>query len=100
MSAALTIESVPVVLLTWQCDHLGYTRCGDHVNPDRGGDTYQREARDIHREADTAGCTDAYVVEVTRAMWTCDVCKRHMVDWPTTVEHVHVVVEHPAARIF
>jgi len=100
MSAFTTIEPVAVLMLTWQSDHLGYTRCPDHVNADKGGTVYIREARSVLREADATGCTDPYVAEVGRAMWTCDTCGRHVTSWPTHVVTVNVLVEHTTARIF
>ena len=100
MAAHITVERVPVTLLRFQCDHLGYTRCGDHVDEARGGVIRERQASDVLREANTEGSTDAYVAEVTVKTWTCDTCSRHVADWPTLTRIVDCVVEHTSCRIF
>lgn len=100
MAARITVEQVPVTLLRFQFDHLGYTRCGDHVSESRGGVIRERQAADVLREADAAGSTDAYVAEVTALTWTCDTCGRYVTDWPTMTRIVDCVVEHTSCRIF
>ena len=90
MGAHITIEPVTVTLISWQIDHLGYTRCGDHINPERPGKVYVREERDVLR---SVGTDD-------RETWTCDICHRHVTEWPRDQGVVRCVVEHPACRIY
>lgn len=100
MSARLTTEPVTVSVIRWQVDRLGYALCGDHADEARGGDVRELEARDVLRQADTEGCADDYVVTVTRELWTCDACHRHVADWPRAARACTATVEHFACRIF
>lgn len=87
---SVTIAPVSVTLIRWQVDHLGYCRCGDHVDEARGGDIEEREVRDILRSAETDD----------RELWTCDICHRYVSEWPTRTATVNALIEHTAARIF
>lgn len=100
MSAAITREPVAVEVIRWQVDRLGYTLCADHACTSRGGDSYEREPRDVLREADADGLTDPYVAEVTAALWTCDACRRHVTTWPRATVTMWATIEHTSARIF
>lgn len=90
MAARTTIGTAIVQMLRWQVDALGYTFCADHADTSRGGDVYEREARDILQSAETDDAD----------MWTCSVCRRYATGWPVAAQEVRVVVEDVVCRIF
>ena len=96
MSAAVTLEPVAIEVIAWQVDTLGRTRCADHAD----GHTCEDETSDLLRQADTTGCADDYVVQVTRELWTCYTCGRHVTRWPRRKVTVNVAIEHTPCRIF